>query len=73
MGKKKIWLGEPPEVCDICSMPIKIDFIDGRTDSGHWATMCPLCFAKHGVGFGTGRGQHYLHDHVSGKWVKING
>lgn len=48
--------------CDICSSPIKGDvafFVDGKTNIGPWALMCPACFKKHGVGIGYGVGQKY--------------
>lgn len=34
---------------------------DGRTKSGPWAHMCGECFAKHGVGLGTGVGQKLVY------------
>jgi len=30
---------------------------DGKTTMGPWAYMCGICFAKYGVGLGTGKGQ----------------
>lgn len=33
---------------------------DGKTVQGPWANMCEPCFASHGVGLGTGRGQRLV-------------
>lgn len=56
-GKGLKWMG--PTQCDLCQRPIKGILIDGRTQSGPWATMCKPCHAWHGYGLGTGRGQEY--------------
>lgn len=31
---------------------------DGKTKQGPWANMCGYCFKTHGLGLGTGLGQH---------------
>lgn len=68
VGKKKKWIsgGGPPE-CDIClnfhykttDLTKEEFFVDGKTQMGPWALMCPRCFKLYGVGLGTGRGQKY--------------
>jgi len=63
MTKKKRWLSKADN-CDICHEPLnwclnKQWFIDGRTEYGPWALMCPRCFEKNGVGLGIGKGQKY--------------
>ena len=56
------WSGST--ICDICKRPAgsvsdKPWFVDGRTDQGPWALMCPVCFEIFGVGLGLGKGQKY--------------
>lgn len=55
----RAWIGQPPLACDICRRAIAAQFYDARTRSGPWAILCPTCFKQHGVGLGTGFGQHY--------------
>lgn len=43
--------------CDFCKNKARYD---GKTSMGPWANMCPICFGKHGIGVGTGRGQELL-------------
>ena len=58
MGKG--WIGDIPEKCEICSVPLKGTFIDGRVKiTGLWAVMCAPCHVIHGIGLGTGKGQLY--------------
>lgn len=71
MDKTKKWLGPTPTHCDICCMPIKNIFIDGRTVYGPWANMCPTCHEQIGVGLGTGRGQKY--ERKGEDWIKQAG
>jgi hypothetical protein len=70
MEEIKKWMGAAPETCDICGTAIRDDFVDGRMRRGPWANMCLLCHALKGVGFGTGRGQHY-HRHKK-DWIKVD-
>ena len=57
--KVRRWLGPIP-ACDFCGQPgSQAGFIDGATQGGPWASMCPRCHAAHGVGLGAGRGQEY--------------
>ena len=57
------WFGSWPVKCDFCHA--KLDdprveyFVDGRTQEGPWALMCPMCHLLDGVGLGTGKGQKY--------------
>lgn len=67
----KHWVGEPPAVCDICLHHIRDTFIDGATLKGPWASMCPPCHTRYGVGLGLGKGQQYYH--TEGKWKKVAG
>ena len=55
---RAVWSGSITK-CDICKLPIETKFVDGKTTSGPWAIMCPVCFTLHGVGLGTGLGQRY--------------
>jgi hypothetical protein len=57
MAKK--WMGPAPTKCDLCHRPLKNQFVDGRTQMGPWGLMCLGCHHKHGLGYGTGRGQRY--------------
>ncbi len=57
--------------CDICKGEIRTVYVDGATMGGPWANMCLGCFAQHGVGLGTGRGQQYKM--ISGAWKKVKG
>ncbi len=68
---KKTWMGTPPEKCDICNRKITRVFIDGKTDLGPWAIMCPACYKVHGIGLGLGLGQRYVKQ--SDRWVKVEG
>lgn len=50
--------------CDVCehvkSIPVQhlpYALVNGKTTSGMWANMCPICFAEIGVGLGLGKGQ----------------
>ena len=57
---KKKWLS-PVNLCDYCSTKL-VDqpyFVDGRTNTGPWALMCPKCFDVYGTGLGLGKGQKY--------------
>lgn len=57
--KAKRWTGPIPN-CDFCGRPGSDGgFVDGKTSLGSWAHMCLRCYAAHGVGLGTGRGQEY--------------
>ena len=64
----KKWFGTWPANCDICKKDLNDQasdlenpwFVDGATlPSGRWGLLCPSCFAEHGVGLGTGKGQKY--------------
>jgi hypothetical protein len=69
--EKRLWSGSP-QSCDICkSDSVKEVFIDGATYQGPWAILCLKCFAMHGVGLGTGKGQKY--ELSNGEYVKIAG
>lgn len=70
-SKVKKWLGPAPTHCDLCTEPITNVFIDGRTNFGPWANMCPECHKANGVGLGTGRGQKYERQNDS--WIKTEG
>lgn len=70
MTKAVIWAGDP-ESCDLCGHRLQDHFIDGKTRSGPWGTMCLLCFEVHGTGLGTGQGQ--LYQRQGADWVKTAG
>jgi hypothetical protein len=68
-----IWIGDPPDICDINREPIVDEFIDGKTRAGPWANMCPKCYKIFGVGrLGTGFGQRYKKQD-DGTWLKVEG
>ena len=72
-GKAAVyWIGQAPEQCDLCARLLIDTFIDGRTDMGAWAFMCPSCHASHGYGLGIGKGQKYQKQ-TDGKWQKVSG
>jgi len=54
------WLS-PIKNCDFCGENLKKSpwFVDGATDQGPWACMCPICFDDHGKGLGMGMGQKF--------------
>lgn len=56
---KKKWLGPRPTSCELCTLPLEKEFIDGATRFGPWAIMDPKCHKKHGRGLGLGFGQRY--------------
>lgn len=67
------WQGQAPTHCDVCRRPLKATFVDGRTQLGPWAIMCPSCRVDIGpLELGTGRGQKY--ERKPGQaWVKTAG
>jgi hypothetical protein len=67
----KVWSGSPPCFCDVCNDVIADEFVDGKTNMGPWAIMCPGCYKEHGVGCGTGKGQRYRQQGED--WVKVEG
>lgn len=69
---KKIWHGTPPTQCDLCQNKIAHQFIDGKTQMGPWANMCPNCFTVHGIQLGEGFGQKYERDET-GIFYKTEG
>ena len=64
------WFGARPTKCDLCRNPIVHLFVDGKTNHGPWAIMCPACQVERGVGLGTGRGQMYRRDGETFKKVE---
>jgi hypothetical protein len=58
MGKV-IWIGNPPEQCDLCGAGLEDVFYDAKTHGGPWGFLCVRCFKAHGIGLGMGRGQKY--------------
>jgi hypothetical protein len=71
--RRKVWMSDPPDKCQMCEKPIGDIFIDGRTSLGPWANMCQSCHRRKGVGLGTGKGQKYQRDPQTGEFVKIEG
>lgn len=69
-GAPQLWAGSTPSECDLCHVPIKDTFVDGKTTVGPWGIMCPSCFATYGVGLGTGKGQKYKKQ-PDATWVKV--
>lgn len=67
----KYWCGEP-DPCDGCNKPFEKRFTDGRTRSGQWGNMCPVCAMNHGMSLGEGRGQQY-DKQPDGRWMKTGG
>ena len=65
----KVWMGSTK--CDICGAECTTELVDGATQSGPWAVMCPKCHKIHGVGLGTGRGQKYRKNAATGEFVKV--
>lgn len=72
MATRKVkWIGSAPK-CDFCGKRELTDFVDGRTNRGPWAIMCPSDFIKHAIGIGPGVGQRYkLHE--DGEFYKVEG
>ena len=64
----KTWSGTPPTCCDTCGDVIIDAFFDAKTKAGPWALMCRGCYAIHGVGLGTGKGQFYVQEGT--EWVQ---
>ena len=57
--QKKFWYGSAPVYCEICGRKLTTTFVDGATQYGPWAKMCPTCHLTVGRGLGLGRGQKY--------------
>lgn len=68
---RKEWLGDTR--CDFCGKECGKELYDARTRFRAWAVMDSECFAKCGVGLGTGYGQRYEKDEKSGKYFKVEG
>lgn len=68
------WLSEIPDECQIpnCGVKIVNEFIDGGTQMGPWANMCPACSDKVGIGLGEGMGQRYKRA-VDGNFYVVEG
>ncbi|MBT0774168.1 hypothetical protein KIH74_34805 [Kineosporia sp. J2-2] len=52
-----------PVSCDIHRIEHgehRIAQYDAKTRQGPWANLCPDCFAEHGIGLGTGKGQRLV-------------
>jgi len=71
-NRQRVWIGRPPDHCDICKVPFENVFIDGKTKHGSWGNLCSECHELEGVGFGTGRGQKYELNEF-GEWIKTEG
>lgn len=69
-AEQTVWRGAAR--CDMCKKVITRNLYDAATRHGPWATMCASCFSFHGLGVGTGRGQHYKQQ-PDGLFVKIAG
>ena len=67
----KQWIGTPPEKCELCESLIEDAFVDGKTQFGYWAYMCPICHNTYGRGLGTGFGQKY--QKTPQGWIKLDG
>jgi hypothetical protein len=69
---ERLWIGSPPQACDLCREPLTDHFYDARTRRGPWACLCHACFQEQGVGLGTGCGQEYR-QRADGRFVKVAG
>jgi hypothetical protein len=65
---------DPPSSCQLCSTSLTkyAFFVDGRTNTGEWAIICPLCYERVGTGIGFGVGQLY-HRTADDEWCLIAG
>lgn len=74
MPKVRYWVGEPPEVCDMCQVPIENLFYDCAVPSfrGSWANICRKCFVAENCRIGIGYGQQYERTHDN-KWACTGG
>jgi len=73
--QKAKYYSDPPEACDICSIPLyKETFIsDGRLkEHAAWANMCADCTVYYGNGIGWGIGQLYRRE-SDGRWLLVGG
>lgn len=61
-----------PERCDVCGDALRSVMYDARTTFGPWGNLCSVCFAKVGVGLGTGLGQRYERQ-TDGRFLKTDG
>ena len=61
MKGETIFPGAPPRRCECgCGRAITTSFVDGRLrNGGAWGYFASECFARLGVGLGTGRGQQW--------------
>ena len=72
MPREKLWIGTPPEKCDVCDAPIENLFYDAKTRYRVWACLCQPCFERVGVGLGTGLGQRF-EKQPEGHFLKTGG
>ncbi len=69
------FVGSTPEKCERCGDKIEDVFVDGQLrhlGCWIWGYACPICHAKHGCGFGKGRGQKFQKQ-PDGKFMKVEG
>lgn len=72
MATRKVkWIGGAPK-CDFCGDTKMVSFVDGKTNLGPWAIMCPKDEKRHAIGIGPGVGQRYRQDE-DGHFYKVEG
>lgn len=71
---ERIWHGDPPEGCDLCSRLLKDTFYDVSipTLGGTWGFLCLSCFSHTHASLGIGRGQKYERS-PSGEFMCVAG
>lgn len=74
--KKKYWIGDVSDGCDVCGRPFFKMMFDCSLSPGHphgmWGCICRNCFLERGCRLGTGYGQEYQKQE-DGRWLKIRG
>ena len=64
------WTGDISN-CDLCHQKINNAFVDGKTIYGPWGIMCIPCHIEKGCGLGIGKGQKYIKDKKTGRFVQV--
>ena len=64
------WAGDISN-CNLCGQEINDAFVDGKTIYGPWGIMCMPCHIVKGCGLGIGKGQKYMKNRKTGKFVQV--
>lgn len=61
---------EVTEKCDVCKRSMGDEYYHARMNCGCWANMCRECFRHFSLGLGSGFGQRYKRNKITGQWQR---